>query len=533
MELNRRDFLGASAVVGTGVVGCAALAGSAALPALAAEATWDKEADVVVVGSGTAAFAAVSAMSLGAESAIVLEKSGVWGGTSAMSGCGMWVPGAYCQAEAGVEDDLDEAYAYMLKTAAGRADERVARAYIDNAPKFLEWTRDAYGWDWYCGPNGGDYFESYEGALDGGRTVFVKFDEGNVWSHIEQIAADQGVEVLLETPAVSLVRDETGGVAGVLAHDKDGAELRIHAKKGVILGTGGFDHNQAMIKAFMPARPYVTNAAAGNTGDGHLMGMALGADVSHMDTNWGLPCLSDAATFDPDADAVSSFAGNDWFHYRTKPNAIVVNKYGKRFGNESSAYAIFNRAFEEWDTGLQEYRNLPAYLIVDSEFMQYFSLSWDGSVPEYVKQADTLEGLAEALGIDADGLLAEVEQFNANAELGLDPVWHRGEGGYDRATSADTVSGRSLPSMSLGPIATPPFYGALYVPGTCGTNGGLRTDENAQVVNVWGEAIPGLYAVGNCSAGVSGGAYCGGGMTVGAGSVMAWVAVRHILGIQE
>ena len=124
MELNRRDFLGASAVVGTGAVACAALAGTAARPAAAKEVTWDKVADVVVVGSGTAAFAAVSAISLGAESVIVLEKSGVWGGTSAMSGCGMWVPGAYCQAEAGVEDDLDEAYAYMLKTAAGRARRR-------------------------------------------------------------------------------------------------------------------------------------------------------------------------------------------------------------------------------------------------------------------------------------------------------------------------------------------------------------------------------------------------------------------------
>ena len=93
------------------------------------------------------------------------------------------------------------------------------------------------------------------------------------------------------------------------------------------------------------------------------------------------------------------------------------------------------------------------------------------------------------------------------------------------------TSGRDLPSMSLGPVATPPFYGAVYVQGTCGTNGGLTVDANSQVLNVWGEPIAGLYAVGNCSAGVSGGAYCGGGMTVGAGAVMSWVAVRHMLGV--
>ncbi|MBS5449861.1 MAG: FAD-binding protein [Coriobacteriia bacterium] len=535
MELSRRDFLASSAVVGTGAVTLAALAGAAS-PASAGETPWDKEADIVVVGSGTAAMGAISAMSLGAESVILLEKSGVWGGTSATSGCGSWVPCAYCQADAGVEDTPEMAREYMLKTTGGRVDESVALAYLDAAPKFVQWTHDTFDWEWYCGPNGGDYFDAYEGSLGGGRTIFVKFDEGNLWSHAEQIANDLGVEVLFETPATSLVTDETGAVVGVLATTKDGAELRVHAKKGVILGTGGFDHNLAMIKAFQPNRPYVTNASMGDTGDGHLMGMAVGADLAHMDTNWGLPCFYDGE-LDPSADMVTDFRTNDWFMYRTKPNAIVVNKYGKRFGNESSAYAIFNRAWEEWDTGLQEYRNLPAYFICDSEFTQYFTLPGQAAVgdpmPEYVVSADTLEELAEKLGIDPEGLTAEVEAFNANAEKGADPQWHRGEKAYDQNTSADMTSGRDLPSMSLGPVATAPFYGALYVPGTCGTNGGLLVDANSQIVNVWGETIPGLYAVGNCSAGVSGGAYCGGGMTIGAGIVMSWVAVHHMLGIAE
>ena len=531
---SRRDFLKASAIMGTGAVTIAALAGNAT-SARAEDDIWDKEADIVVVGSGTAAIAAISAMSYGAESVILLEKNGVWGGTTATSGQGSWIPCAYCQADAGVEDDPETALSYMLKTANGRVDESVARSYIENASAFVQWSHDTYGWEWYCGPNGGDYFDNYEGSVGTGRTVFVSFDEGNLWGHVQQLATDLGVEVLLETPATSLVSDDSGAVVGVIANDSSGTEIRIHAKKGVVLGTGGFDHNMAMLKAFQPCRPYVTNASAGDTGDGHLMGMAVGADLSHMDTNWGLPCFYQG-TFDQNADIVGDFYGNDWFMYRTKPNAVVVNKYGKRFGNESSAYAIFNRAWEEWDTGLQEYRNLPAYFICDSEFTQYFALPGQSApgdpIPENFVVSDTLEELAEQLGIDPDGLKNEIDSFNANAEQGIDPVWHRGEKSYDQGTSADMTSGRDLPSMSLGPVATPPFYGAVYVPGTCGTNGGLTIDANSQVLNVWGEPISGLYAVGNCSAGVSGGAYCGGGMTVGAGAVMSWVAVRHILDIE-
>lgn len=544
-SMGRRDFLKASAVVGTGAIAAATLAAQTAsakdVPAGGAvsDVAWDKETDVVVAGSGTAAMAALSAMGLGAESAIIFEKSGVWGGTTGMSGLGLWIPCAYCQADAGVEDDPETALEYMLQTSAGRVDESVVRGYVDAAPAFLEWTRDTYGWNWFVGMGmGGDYFDSYPGSSKG-RTVFVKSDDGTrLWQAVEQLCEDAGVEVLFETPVTSLVIADDGSVVGVVATAKDGASLRVRANKAVVLGTGGFDHNQAMMRAFQPSLPRVTNAVMGNTGDGQLMGMAAGAGLSHMDTNWGLPCfLPDGVTeFDPQADIATDFAGNDWFMYRSKPNAIVVNKYGKRFGNEGSAYAIFNRSFEQWDSGLQEYRNLPAYFICDSEFTQYFALPGQAApgdpLPGNFVQADTLEELAQALGIDPEGLADEVETFNQSAEKGEDPVWHRGEKDYDRETSADAVSGRDLPSMSLGPVATPPFYGALYVPGTCGTNGGLTTDADARVLDVWGEPIAGLYAVGNCSAGVSGGAYCGGGMTVGAGVVMAWVAARDALGAE-
>lgn len=151
-------------------------------------------------------------------------------------------------------------------------------------------------------------------------------------------------------------------------------------------------------------------------------------------------------------------------------------------------------------------------------------------MPAHFVKADTLEELAEKLGIDAAGLAAEITAFNENAAKGVDPVYHRGEKHLDINTTGVMAGSRTdLANPVLAPLATGPFYGAVYVPGTCGTAGGLTINENAQVVNVNGEPIEHLYAVGNCSSGVSGGTYVHGGISLGSGAVMSWVAVNHVL----
>ena len=166
----------------------------------------------------------------------------------------------------------------------------------------------------------------------------------------------------------------------------------------------------------------------------------------------------------------------------------------------------------------------------------YFNETYGGEaadpseVPAHFVMADTLEELAEKLGIDAAGLAAEIATFNENAAKGVDPVYHRGEKHLDINTTGVMAGSRTdLANPVLAPLATGPFYGAVYVPGTCGTAGGLTINENAQVVNVNGEPIEHLYAVGNCSSGVSGGTYVHGGISLGSGAVMSWVAVNHVL----
>jgi hypothetical protein len=214
----------------------------------------------------------------------------------------------------------------------------------------------------------------------------------------------------------------------------------------------------------------------------------------------------------------------------------VVNRYGKRFGNEASAYAVFNRSYDAWDSGRLEYTNIPSFFICDSEFVARYPMSsWiphtvgDPNPDSFVKD-DTLEGLARKLGIDSAGFAAELAEFNANAVLGKDPKFLRGEKNIDRQTSGDPS--RGLANPNLAPVSKAPFYGRLMLPGTIGTAGGLTIDEQSRVLNTKGEVIGGLYAVGNCSAGVSGGIYCGAGFTISAGSVMSWVASRYIMGVK-
>ena len=176
--------------------------------------------------------------------------------------------------------------------------------------------------------------------------------------------------------------------------------------------------------------------------------------------------------------------------------------------------------------------NIPAYFICDAACWatyslpghtvgavgdgedSYFNETYGGEasdpseVPAHFVKADTLEELAEKLGIDAAGLAAEIATFNENAAKGVDPVYHRGEKHLDINTTGVMAGSRT---------------------DTCGTAGGLTINENAQVVNVNGEPIEHLYAVGNCSSGVSGGTYVHGGISLGSGAVMSWVAVNHVL----
>ncbi|MCE1253741.1 MAG: FAD-binding protein [Anaerolineae bacterium] len=527
-----------SALLSAGIAAAGGLAAckpnSAGAGAEGSSTKWDKEVDVVVVGSGTVIFAALAAKNAGAEKVLVLEKNVAFGGTSALSGGGFWIPMNYAMKEAGVEDNREDAYKYLTNISAGQSTDELINTYLDNGPKMLEWSRDAFGYKWLttAGKTFQDYYE-VPGFRPFGRQVNLSKDGKNVsgptaWQILRETVDSLGIEVLMETAGKELVTNEKGEVIGIRAEGPEG-KLNIKAKKGVILGTGGFDFNRDMTTAYLRGPIFASVSVQTNTGDGHLMAMKLGADLRNMKSCWGLPC------FPINEEKLQGEA--DWQIYRGKPGSIVVNKHGQRIGNEGAAYHVFNRSFWAYDTGTFEWRNTPSYWVADSTFAEHYFFPGSGYkmgvVPEFITKADTLDELCEKLGIDKDGLNATLEVFNENATNGVDPIWHRGEYQFDLNTAGDATGRTDLKNPCLAPIAKGPFYGSKYVPGTCGTNGGLRINANAQVLDVTGNPIPRLYAAGNTSGSVMGDAYPGGGSCLGSGSVFAMLAGKHAVTLES
>ncbi|MCA9908098.1 MAG: FAD-binding protein, partial [Anaerolineae bacterium] len=257
-----------------------------------------------------------------------------------------------------------------------------------------------------------------------------------------------------------------------------------------------------------------------------IMGMALGAGLRNMNEWWGWPVF-----FDPEHGEVISALATEL----GKPGAIVVNRRGERFMNEAGAYDSVTRAFFAFDNGTYEYNNIPGYVIVDAGHRRRYALAEhapNSPLPNWVKQANSLEALALALAIDGETLKHTVAVFNEHATRGVDPEFHRGESEFDLMTAGDPDR-EDIPNSCLAPVIEPPYYGAPIWPGALGTSGGLQTNTRAQVLNVWGHVIHGLYAVGNTAGSPLAGGYPGGGGTLSAGLTFAYIAATHLLATED
>ena len=533
--LSRRDFLRGALVAGVSTAaagGLTACSSSQSGP----EIKWDREADVVVLGTGTVAPAALVAHDAGAE-VLILEKASIFGGTSSTSGGAVRVFNSYAAKEDGATISREDALAYLERVADGQASQDIMEAYIDKGNEMLEWLRDNAGFVFAHDPTPTPTFSEYypfPGHTGPGArpNVNIVREDGvgggrGLWMSLKEACDERGIEILFDTAGKKLVTNDDGEVIGVIA-ESAGQEMAVKARKAVIIGTGGFEHNKEMVRHFLRGPIYAVNTPATNTGDGHLMGMAIGADLGNMNECWGLPF------FMPDPDSYTGEA--DWQMYRGKPGAITVNKHGERIGNESCNYDTALKAFHYYDTGTFEWRNIPGYFICDAGYTSRYPLPGSqyqvGVVPEWFVVADTLEELAAELGIDEAGLLETVEKFNENSRNGVDPQFHRGEDDFDQWTAGD-LARDDIANPCLAPIETGPFCAATIWPGTCGTNGGLRTDADARVLNVWGEVIPRLYCTSNTMASACGMGYPGGGATLGTGMTFAYLAAKDAVALES
>lgn len=200
--------------------------------------------------------------------------------------------------------------------------------------------------------------------------------------------------------------------------------------------------------------------------------------------------------------------------------------------NEAVNYDSATRAFDTYDTGTHEHVNIPGFVITDSEHRSRYTLAGTppGNEPaDWIARADTLEELAEILEIDAEALLATVERFNEYAAQGQDPDFRRGVSAFDQLTGGDRTRD-DIPNPCLAPLVNGPFYAAKIWPGSLSTGGGLQINANAQVLDVWGDIIPGLYAVGCASGHPMGAGYPAGGAPVGTGLTFAYLAAEDMTG---
>lgn len=540
------------------------------------EAKWDLEVDVVVLGSGGAAMtAAIAAHDFGAKDVVILEKTGMVGGTTAMSGGMLWIPNNHHQQEEGIEDSDEAIVSYLDSLAPGQLDPETLWAFMQNGPEMVRYLADRTPVRLRAFADFPDYQPYSPGAKpDGGRSLdneAFSFDRLGKWaarvnpskmayplrgSLIEatrgtldeatlaereagdyrglgqalagalfKAVIDRGIPVEFEKRARKLVKDGDR-VVGVVAEDASNRDFRVRARRGVVIATGGFEWNETLVKTFLRGPMTGPVSVPENEGDGLIMAIEAGAQLGNMQNAfWQQSVLE----MKPQHRAAKPnyMLGSD---ERARPGAILVNSAGKRFVNEAANYNAMGKAVVAFDAGTHSYPNLPYWLVIDQRYKDKYPTftSPPGSpIPSYMIQADTLSELAAKAGIDADGLEATVERFNTMVRNGRDEDFNRGENTYDNFYMWGDMD-FDPPYRTLGLIDRGPFYAVKMESGALGTSGGPRTNADAQVLDWQGNAIPGLYAAGNVMAAVLGEVYGGAGGTLGPGLTFGYIAGRHL-----
>ncbi len=523
--------------------------------------------DVIVLGTGAAGLTAALAASAQGAAVLVLEKADTVGGTSAWSGGMVWIPCNPHQLAAGMSDSREEVLTYLDSLSYGMIERHLAEAYVDGGPEMMRWLEADTPVQFELVDGFPDYHpERPGGKPEGGRSLecpLFAFEELGGWAERvtrgPQMAGNTTMnETTLgrgDTPdadelARRAIRDERGcgqaligrllracldrgiepltgiavkrlamdGDAVVGVHLSDGTILR--ARGGVILATGGFEKDPDLVRSFIRGPLERSVSVPTNTGDGLKMAMRAGASIGTMREAWWVPTIDV-----PHPDGNGTFA---WMvnRERTRPRTIMVNRAGRRFANEASNYNAFGAAFHQIDSTAFEYSNLPAWMVFDQAYLARYGLAGyrgEGEPPEWLVRADSIEELAEQLGIDPGALADTVERFNGHAEAGADPDFGRGTSKHDTWWGDAAQEGAAT---TLGPIDTAPFWAVEVHSGALGTKGGPRTTAEAQVIDLDGVPVPGLYAAGNVMSSVMGMTYGGAGGTLGPGMVFGFLGGR-------
>ncbi len=531
--------------------------------------TRTREFDLVVLGSGGAGCCAALAGSALGLTTCLIEKAPELGGGTADSLGTVWIPNNRLAADAGLADDHETALGYARFVAGGQAVAANLEAYVREAPRVLNallgldvGLRLALGLPDYFAPaapgscaDGRRMVEpelipraalgrfanrirtsvhNVSGVAWSDSVQWGGFANRRNWPHDEvrrrqaqgllacgealiahMIAQMQkrGAEIRLNCCTERLLLRD-GSVCGVTLDD--GSDVR--AKHGVILATGGYEGNPELVRRFEGFPEWMNPFAPGNTGDALLLAAAAGAGVSRVAVNNSL-FVGAAVPGQPEAFFSVGLRG------LPMPGAIAVNAQGQRFCDETQFQDVV-MALQQYDRAARRHANLPAFMLFDERFRERYPVA--NAAPGQaahasIARADTLPALAALLGIDAAGLAATVQRFNADAAAGRDSAFGRGTSAFSRNNAGDA---QLTLNPQLAPLDRPPYYALpLKMGGVC--SAGLLTDDHARVLDTRGNAIDGLYACGNTAAPTFLGVGYQGGSSIGAGMVFGYLAAEH------
>lgn len=536
------------------------------------------ETDVIVIGSGAAGLtAALTAAGAGLE-VTVLEKSGLIGGTSAVSGGSIWAPVNRWLLQQGGHDSREDVLTYLEAITLGHGDRDLLAAFTDTVNPMLDFVVRHTGLEFEVNPDHPDYQPNLPGAHAGGRTVQgglfdssqlaeelrgrlrkspsgvpitrLEVDEWGMdtldnwdWTLLADRmskgivgmgsalvgellhgAVQRGAVVRTDAPARQLVRDDTGRIRGVVVDGEGGAQETVRARRGVVLASGGFEWNPQLVQRFLGRPMIAPGSPPANTGDGLAMSMAVGAGLGNMSEAWWDPMIQPTGDSYDDAPLFRPTSS-----LRALPGGIIVNAGGRRFVNEAMNYNDMAKAMANFDPVAYTYPNQPCWLVFDERFRRSYSVATctpDAPTPTWMATAPTITELAKAVGIDPGGLEDQVRDYNVHAAHGQDPDFHRGESIYDTYRGDAKVT----PHRNLRPLEDGPYYAVPLLLGCLGTKGGPLTGPSGEVLDVWGEPIPGLYACGNVAASAFGTGYPGAGATLAAGMTFGYLAGRSLAG---
>ncbi|MEV6562270.1 3-oxosteroid 1-dehydrogenase [Nocardia sp. NPDC051756] len=550
----------------------------------------DREYDVVVVGSGAAGMTAALTAAHHGLSVVLIEKAAHYGGSTARSGGGVWIPGNKALRASGRPDDREVARTYLHSIIGDVVPKERIDTYIDRGPEAFDFVLDHTPLKMKWVPGYSDYYPEAPGGLGegrscepapfnakvlgaelanleppyakaplnvvvmqadfvrlnlirrhpkgmaralrvGARTYWAKFTGKHILGMGQAIIAAMRKGLLDANVPVLLNTPLTGlvvenGVVTGVEAEHEGQPVTITARYGVVLGSGGFEHS-AELRTKYQRQPITTEWTTGAAAN---TGDGI---VAGMAAGGDVGFMEDA-WWGP----TIFKGGRPWFALaeRNLPGTIMVNATGKRFGNESAPYveAVHTMYGGEYGQGEGPGENIPAWLVFDQRYRNRYIFA--GLQPGQRFPSRWLENDNIVKADSLEELATKIGVPAADLAATVARFNTFAETGKDEDfgrgdSHYDRYYGDPTvkPNPCLAALIQGPFYAAKIVPGDLGTKGGLVADTAGRVLREDGSPIQGLYAAGNSSTPVMGHTYAGPGATIGPALTFGYLAVLDIV----